>query len=61
MAGLNIDNMIAKHKKCVGQLDADKTCASCKYSGLEVNDEPCCDCFAELLGMPVNPTQWESR
>ena len=52
---LKLDDMIKKHNSCVKNLDENKTCATC---GHKEDTAYCEDCFNELLGFPVDPTNW---
>lgn len=56
---ISLETMIQKHNNCVAALDENKHCDSCRYKDCAQDAKPCADCYNELLGMPVNPTNWE--
>lgn len=58
---ISLETMIYKHAKCVAALENHKNCQSCRHASKEQTDAPCSDCYNILLGMPVNPTNWEGK
>ena len=55
------DNILAFYetrKCCEKQIDYTKTCKTCQYKELDCKQEPCCSCYNELIGLPVNPTNY---
>jgi hypothetical protein len=55
---ITLDDLIAKHNACVNALDESRTCSTCAYEQTAIEMKPCNECFNEILGMPVNPTNW---
>ena len=59
MDTLNI--LIQKRNNCIVNLDENKSCETCVYGETPNGRLPCKNCYSELLGMPVNPTNWEKK
>lgn len=55
---ISLEALVEKYNNCVDALDSNKSCVTCRYNKCEVEDIPCNNCYNELLGFPVNPTQW---
>lgn len=58
---IKLEDLIAKRNACIAALDESKTCATCKNRKLAAHIPPCNKCYNELLGMPVDPTNWETK
>lgn len=60
MSDMNFDlrDMVAKYEACCAVLDETKTCITCIHN--TANNATCKECYNELLGMPVNPTNWSA-
>lgn len=58
---LDLKTMLQKHAACVSALGSSKRCETCAYKNTEATMLPCRECMGELLGMPVNPTKWETK
>ena len=56
---IDIKDFIASYEAKKAKLDSAKTCKTCKHSCSPAENEPCNNCYNELIGMPVNPTGWE--
>ena len=57
---IELDDMVKKHKACIKALDKGKTCQTCKHNKCSEDVEPCSECFDSMIGLPVNPTNWEA-
>lgn len=57
---ISLETMVAKYNNCVAALDENKHCGRCRYKDYAQDAKPCSDCYNEMLGMPVNPTNWET-
>lgn len=59
--GVDQEGVLAqKYAACVRALNPEMTCNSCAHD----KDGRCSSkrvCYGEVLGMPVNPTQWVAR
>lgn len=59
---ISMENLVKKHAAYVEALDPNKTCSSCAHHTPDGGaGGSCIKCYNELLGMPVNPTNWEVR
>jgi hypothetical protein len=58
---ITIDDLINKRRECLKSIDITKDCFTCFYETYNKDKKPCNDCYCEILGIPVNPTNWEKK
>ena len=58
---VDLKDMIEVREGCENKINEMKNCETCKFQNFDCDKEPCCHCYDEMLGLPVNPTQWEKK
>jgi hypothetical protein len=58
---IELETMLAKRDNCIKALDCSKCCDTCEFKALLQDQSPCNKCMNEMLGMPVNPTEWKQK
>jgi flagellar capping protein FliD len=54
---------IEKYNNCVAKINPEINCSTCKYEEQQDKEhsKPCNECYCEMLGLPVNCTNWEKK
>lgn len=58
---IDLSLYLEKRQNCINNLDENKCCLTCAHVDVDKEKLPCRDCYFEVLGLPVNPTNWEVR
>ena len=56
---ISTETLLAKREACIKALNPAKSCETCAYHSNSSYNKPCDNCYDELLGFPVDPTQWK--